>query len=94
MKYYYMITVQIAYKEKEKEVGIEDIFPSIYSCDNLVTFNAPTLHAIERQAVKEYYEKNKIDIEMIEKANSQVLAISYLGQMKTFNPVPKKEEIN
>lgn len=94
MKYYYMITVQIAYKEKEKEVGIEDIFPSIYSCDNFVTFNAPTLHAIERQAVKEYYEKNKIDIEMIEKANSQVLAISYLGQMETFNPVPKKEEIN
>lgn len=94
MKYYYMITVQIAYKEKEKEVGIEDIFPSIYSCDNFVSFNAHTLHAIERQAVKEYYEKNKIDIETIEKANSQVLAISYLGKMETFNPVPKKEEIN
>ena len=94
MNHYYMITVQLAYKKKDEDLGVEDMLPLVFPSETLMNFNASMLFAIEKQAVKEYYERNKIDADLIEKSNSQVIAVSYLGQMETFNPVPKKEDIN
>lgn len=95
MNHYYMVTVQIAYKKKGEEVGIEDIFPLTFPSDTPLIFNAVTLAAFEQQAVKYYYDKNKIDKETLDKASSQLIAVSYLGQMESFTPTPKKkEEVN
>lgn len=95
MKHFYMVTVQLAYKKKNEEVGVEEIIPLIFPNDTTVNFDAPLIYTLEKQAVKEYYERIKIDQETIEKSNSQTIAISYLGQMESFIPAPKKkEEVN
>lgn len=94
MKHFYLITVQLAYKKKNEDVGVEDMLPLVFPSETLMNFNASILFAVEKQAVKEYYERNKIDSATIEKSNSQVIAVSYLGQMESFTPVPKKEEVN
>ena len=97
MKHYFLVSTAITYKLKDSEQRkepIADIFPFIFNLEVPPTFNKKTLQKIELASVKTYFEENKIEESELDWSKSQLISLSYLGEMEEFDPKSKKETLN